>query len=117
MLRELTPGQARRAVEAGKDVWSESTKAGRSLAKEISQSVGGKGASRLETHGGGQSHRHVLDAKGRHLDGAGHIFGGKLLEALLGILDFTGNGVVDAADVGEAFNPWPTPLMCDGPVI
>jgi hypothetical protein len=63
--------------------------------------------------GAGQPHRHVLDAKGNHLKGAGHIFTGKLLEVLMGILDFTGNGTVDAADVGELVNPWPTPLGGD----
>lgn len=90
------------------------------MAKEISEAAGGIGASRVKAHGNtGQTHRHALDGKGRHLDGAGHIYGGKLLEALFGIFDLTGNGVIDGADVGEAFNPWPTPLGCDGdgPVI
>ncbi|WP_395831305.1 RHS repeat-associated core domain-containing protein [Archangium violaceum] len=106
----ITRKVAKRIYRAGGAVVSGSARASKKLAKDVSKEAGGGGkACHVEAHGNGANHYHSLDKRGRHLEGAGHVFYDEDLVMIPTLLfDPNENGEwMDNEDLFEWFNPFP----------
>ena len=112
ILRKIGRGEAIRLITRGEDVATNRAKAGRTLARDVSLLSDGTGkASDLECHGEEMtSHYHALDERGRHLEGAGHVFVDPELRSVpwwIPFLDSNNNQEFDPEDFIDILSPVP----------